>query len=239
MVAVAQLPYALFPVLFWAGLRFGLREVSGALFLAAMMAVAYTSLGEGPFAGGDKLEGLASLYLFLTVLGVTSLLFSAALRQREESDAAVHASEQRNRVLIERMNEGLAMLDPDSRFQYVSDRFCAITGYRREELLGRRGIDLVVPEQRAQWEAHHRLRQQGVGDSYELTLQRGTASDRDPRLPAAVVRRPQTVHGQLRSSWTSRPASGRGGVRERKQYRLLVEPDRVGADGGPRRPGRF
>ncbi len=226
MVAVAQLPYALFPVLFWAGFRFGPREVSAVLFLAAMMAVGYTSLGQGPFTGGDKLEGLASLYLFLTVLGVTSLLFSAALRQREEADAAVHASEQRNRVLIERMNEGLAMLDADSRFQYVSDRFCAITGYPREHLIGRRGIDLVVPERQAQWEEHHRLRQQGVGDSYELTLQRGNGE----RIEIHVSPRPLfDEQGRYTGSFalimdvTARKRAEAALRESEKLYRLLVE----------------
>lgn len=226
MVAVAQLPYALFPVLFWAGLRFGPREVSAALFLAAMMAVSYTALGEGPFAGGDRLEGLASLYLFLTVLAVTSLLFSAALRQREVADAAVHASEQRNRLLIERMNEGLAMLDAESRFQYVSDRFCEITGYRREDVIGRRGIDLVVPEQRGQWEAHHRLRQQGVGDSYELALQRGNGE----RIEIHVSPRPLfDEQGRYTGSFalimdvTARKRAEAALRESEKQYRLLVE----------------
>jgi PAS domain S-box-containing protein len=86
------------------------------------------------------------------------------LRQREEADAAVHASEQRNRLLIERMNEGLAMLDRNGTMHYVSDRFCEITGYRREELVGKRGVVLAVPEAREGWEERHRMRQQGVGD---------------------------------------------------------------------------
>jgi PAS domain S-box-containing protein len=173
MVAVAQLPYALFPVMFWAGLRFGPREVAAAVFGAAMIAVWYTSLGEGPFAGADRLEGLASLYLFLTVLGVTSLMFAAALRQRAEADAAVRASGERYRLLIERMNEGLVMQDRDGVITYVSDRFCEIIGRARAALVGRSGRDLAVPEQRALWEEHYRRRQQGASDSFELSLQKG------------------------------------------------------------------
>jgi PAS domain S-box-containing protein len=226
MVAVAQLPYAVFPVLFWAGLRFGPREVSGVLFLAAVMAVWYTSLGEGPFAGGNRVEGMASLYLFLTVLAVTSLLFAAALRQREEADAAVHASEQRNRLLVERMNEGLAMLDRNGTIHHVSDRFCEITGYRREELIGRRGIELVVPEARAAWEERHRLRQQGSGESYEMALQRGNGE----RIDVYVSPRPlfddagaYTGSFALITDVTLRKRAEAALRQSEKQYRLLVE----------------
>jgi PAS domain S-box-containing protein len=226
MVAVAQLPYALFPVLFWAALRFGPREVSGVLLLAATMAVWYTSLGEGPFARGDKLEGLASLYLFLTILGVTSLMFGAALRQREEADAAVTASEQRNRLLIERMNEGLAMLDPDARIHFVSDRFCEITGYRREDLLGKRGVELVAPEYRAQWELDHQRRRQGIAHSYEMTMLRGTGE----RIEVYVSPRPLFADdGSYAGSFalitdvTARKRAEAALRESEKLYRLLVE----------------
>jgi PAS domain S-box-containing protein len=226
MVAVAQLPYAVFPVLFWAGLRFGPREVSGVLFLAALMAVWYTSLGEGPFASGERVEGMASLYLFLTVLGVTSLLFAAALRQREEADAAVRASEQRNRLLVERMNEGLAMLDRNGTMHYVSDRFCEITGYRREELVGRRGVELAAPEERADWEERHRARQRGAGDSFEMTMVRGNGE----RIDVNVSPRPLFDDGgtyagsfALITDVTGRKRAEAALRQSEKQYRLLVE----------------
>jgi PAS domain S-box-containing protein len=226
MVAVAQLPYALFPVMFWAGLRFGPREVSAAVFLAAMIAVWYTSLGQGPFAHGDKLEGLASLYLFLTVLGVTSLLFAAALRQREEADGAVRASEQRYRLLIERMNEGLVMQDRDGVITYVSDRFCELMARPREDLVGRSGRDITVPEERTRWQEHYRRRQQGSSDSYELSLVKGNGE----AMRAYVSPRPLfDERGQYTGSLalitdvTARRRAEEALRESETKYRLLVE----------------
>jgi PAS domain S-box-containing protein len=226
MVAMAQLPYALFPVMFWAGLRFGPREVSVAVFLAAVIAVWYTSLGEGPFAGGDRLEGLASLYLFLTVLGVTSLMFAAVLRQRAEADAAVRASGERYRLLIERMNEGLVMQDRDGVITYVSDRFCEIMGRPREDLVGRSGRDITVPEERAQWQEHYRRRQQGVSDSFELSLLKGNGEPMrayvSPR-PLFDERGRYTGSFALVTDVTARRRAEEALRESETKYRLLVE----------------
>jgi len=226
MVAVAQLPYALFPVMFWAGLRFGPREVSAAVFVAAVIAVWYTSLGEGPFAGADRLEGLASLYLFLTVLGVTSLMFAAALRQREEADAAVRESEQRYRLLIERMNEGLVMQDRDGVMTYVSDRFCELMGRPREDLVGRSGRDITVPEERAQWQEYYRRRQQGSSDSFELSLLKGNGEPMrayvSPR-PLFDERGRYTGSFALITDVTARRRAEEALRESEMKYRLLVE----------------
>ena len=53
-------------------------------------------------------------------------MLAAALGQRSDADAAVRESEQRWRLLLERMNEGLVMQDRDGLMTYVSDRFCEI-----------------------------------------------------------------------------------------------------------------
>ncbi len=100
-----SLPYALFPITFWAALRLGVRDTAIALLVAGGTAVVCHSVGVGPFVmPGDTAASafahFASLYLFLVVLTVTSLLAAAAQCEgelarssaREHLDALAHVS---------------------------------------------------------------------------------------------------------------------------------------------------
>jgi two-component system sensor histidine kinase DctS len=55
---------------------------------------------------------------------------------------------------------------------FVSDRFCEMTGYAREELIGRTGEMLTVPEMHDAWRESHRAREAGRAESHALVLKR-------------------------------------------------------------------
>ncbi len=172
-----SLPYALFPITFWAAFRLGVRDTAIALLVAGGTAIVCHSLGLGPFVmpgdtGASAFAHFASLYLFLVVLTITSLLAAAAQREGERAQAEVRDSEQRYRMLIERMNEGVNITDADARMTFVSDRFCEMVGYSREELLGRTGEMITLPEFHAEWRESHRRRRAGESDTHPLTLRR-------------------------------------------------------------------
>ena len=173
MMAVEPLPYAVFPPLFWAALRFGNREAATALLAVAVIAVWCTADGMGPFGGGDMLRNLGSLYVFLAVAAVSTMLIAVVLGERERAERGIRESEARYRMLIERMNEGLVLQDRDGAMTFVSDRFCEIVGRQREWLLGRKGLDLAAPGHEEHWHAQHRKRQQGVAETFEIALQKG------------------------------------------------------------------
>jgi PAS domain S-box-containing protein len=49
---------------------------------------------------------------------------------------------------------GTSLVEPEGRFLQVNDRYCQITGYRREELLQMTPVDLIYPDDR---QRHHDL----------------------------------------------------------------------------------
>jgi PAS domain S-box-containing protein len=68
------------------------------------------------------------------------------LRQTEE---ALRESEERFRGTFENAAVGIGHTDPDGRFLRVNERFCAIVGYTRDELLEKSFRDITHPEDRA------------------------------------------------------------------------------------------
>jgi len=75
--------------------------------------------------------------------------------------------------VIESLPDGLIITDRESVIAYVNDQTCAITGYSRSELLGRRSYEALVPASPwPQMQARLRQRLAGAAEEYELEVQR-------------------------------------------------------------------
>ena len=74
------------------------------------------------------------------------LIYAADATPKQRAEEASRESEARFRATFEQAAVGIAHLDPGGRILRVNDRFCAISGYTRGELLRRHAQDLVVPD---------------------------------------------------------------------------------------------
>jgi PAS domain S-box-containing protein len=93
------------------------------------------------------------------------------ITERKCAEAALRASEAKYRTLVERMGEGLLMVDNADTIQFANQFFCEMTGYAAAELLGKNASELLLaPAERERMRQRNRDRQQGLSDSYEVQL---------------------------------------------------------------------
>jgi PAS domain S-box-containing protein len=59
------------------------------------------------------------------------------ITERVKAEEALRESEERYRMLVETMNEGLGMDDENGLLIYANDRLCEMLGYSQEEIIGR------------------------------------------------------------------------------------------------------
>jgi PAS domain-containing protein len=71
---------------------------------------------------------------------------AADLVERAQSEKALRENEERLRVIVDQTSAGIAQTDLTGRFELVNERYCEITGYSRDELLGMRMQEITHPE---------------------------------------------------------------------------------------------
>ncbi len=111
----------------------------------------------------DKQTGLPSKLLG-TVQDIT---------ERRRTDAALRDSEYKLRTLFTSMNEGLTQVDKNERIEFVNDRLCEMTGYEREEMLGKTTLELLFDKEgRRLVNKANKQRQKGISGQYEARLRK-------------------------------------------------------------------
>jgi len=100
--------------------------------------------------------------------------------------------------MIETMNEGLSVVDKNGNMTLVNDRFCAMTAYLRDELLGR-DVSVILDKEnekilKNQWS----LRKKGGSEPYEITLTRKDGKKVDALVaPRPIFDKKGTFNGSL------------------------------------------
>ncbi len=65
------------------------------------------------------------------------------ISDRTRIERALRESEERHRMLVETMNDGLGVQDENGLWTYVNNRFAEMLGYRRDEMIGRPLTDFL------------------------------------------------------------------------------------------------
>ena len=88
---------------------------------------------------------------------------------RKKAERALRESEERYRLLVETMNDGLGVQDEKGIWVYANDRLYEMLGYSREEVVGRPLTDFLDETSRRSYEEQMSERTKGNRGFYEMS----------------------------------------------------------------------
>jgi PAS domain S-box-containing protein len=95
------------------------------------------------------------------------------ITEHKLAEAAVRKSEARYRMLVETMNDGVAIVDTETRFTYVNNRFANMLGRSKDEILGRPAHEFADERNGKALERQINKRRRGETEAYEMAWLRG------------------------------------------------------------------
>ncbi|HMX16852.1 MAG TPA: DUF3365 domain-containing protein [Rhodocyclaceae bacterium] len=212
----------------WAG-RFGARLAGYAILLIALgvfmnryviARLARLEAAAGRLAGGDY--GARSDDAAGDEIGALAAAFNRMSDEIGRRSRALQESEERFRLGSEHMHDALALADGEGRVRVWNRAATEAFGYAKEEILGRRVQDLLVPEgQRAAMAAGLRqfaLSGRGplIGETRELTAVHKDGHEVPIELSLSAI----TVDGHWMAVGVARDITGR---READELRVAKE----------------
>ncbi|MHA1910051.1 MAG: PAS domain S-box protein [Candidatus Kariarchaeaceae archaeon] len=94
------------------------------------------------------------------------------LSESKKLEGQLQRTEESQKMLIQRITEGIVIDDGEANFKFVNDSMCELIGYSREELIGKSVYDFMDEENKQILNDQHARRRQGETDSYELSFTR-------------------------------------------------------------------
>jgi PAS domain S-box-containing protein len=141
---------------------------------------------------GTQMHGLLSARV-IRLQGVEHLIaITRDISDRYQAEQALRESEERFRLIFQTSPDAISLTRPDGCIADVNDVFCRISGYSREELIGRSTLGLgfwAIPDDRQ--EVLRRLQDVGACENLETEFRsRGEAL-----FPALISARPVLIQG--------------------------------------------
>jgi PAS domain S-box-containing protein len=136
------LPFLVFPLVLWTGLRFGQRGGVLAVTLVAAFAIPATIHRMGPLVIGQTSPSMILLRTFLDILAGTSLLLCAVLAERNLARKDAGEIEDRFRVVAETVAVPLVVIDYTvSEVLFANEQLATMLGIPRERIIGAKSLD--------------------------------------------------------------------------------------------------
>jgi len=150
----AALLYLPLPFLLWAALRFGPAGSSAAFAIVAFLVIWGAGHGMGPLLASAPAENALSVQLFLIFVAPSLLCLAAVVEERSRMEQRLRRSEERYREVVESQSDLVCRYLPDTTLTFVNEAYCRFFGRKREELIGRKFLELIPASTREAAAAH-------------------------------------------------------------------------------------
>jgi PAS domain S-box-containing protein len=165
--------YVTLPLIAWAAMRFGTMGTSLAIVMLTAIAATATSTGYGPFYRTNPTQGALLLWLFMATCATLGWLIAALNAGRRTAVELKNTSIEFANTLIDSMQDGFSLLDADGVQVDVNRAFCEMTGFTREELVGRKApFPYWPPEEIERIQTALMDSRIGKSGNFELTFMR-------------------------------------------------------------------
>ena len=110
---------------------------------------------------------------------ISKLAILRDITDRKRAEMALRESEEKYRMLVETMNEGLGIMDEDGVWTYVNEGLCNMLGYFPGDLIGRHVIEFADETNQDVLKEQMARRGDGDWDPYEITYRRADGKKRN------------------------------------------------------------
>jgi diguanylate cyclase (GGDEF)-like protein/PAS domain S-box-containing protein len=151
------LEYLVFPFMIWAAIRFGIAGAAFANLLTAIIAIAGTVGGFGPYAIGQGDDRLMLLQIFLSVVCSSGLLLGATVSDRD-------AARVRRAGMLEAALDCIISIDQIGRIIEFNPAAERAFGHTRTQAIGQDFADLIIPAHLREFHRRAIMRRHRLGD---------------------------------------------------------------------------
>jgi PAS domain S-box-containing protein len=148
------------------------------------------------------------------------------ITERKKSEEATRASEEKYRMLVEKLEEGVILSNVEGRMLFVNPKFCSMLKYSEDELINTHWMDIVPKEEFEKIQKHRDKRLRGETSNYDTVL---LAKD-GTRILVNVVGTPVYSEGGemtgtlvVFNDITERKKAEEATKASEEKYRILVE----------------